>query len=316
MQNINNKVLSTSYLEWLESLKINPNYIIPRHYLDYLETIKTKPNLISQTLSDSEIQELRDTKYQLTEFDIYKYIYAHDYLINSLSCNNIKLTEGITKDTNKYNNILINLFYQNIPSEIISFYPISVIFSIKQKGNNITDLTNWDKYTLSLNKDLDNLGYMYDDLKRYKLFYRNYAGNSYTYYKFKQLIKLLLTEVYLYEYSSFTFTYEELVSFYQYYISNCPDPSSIKSIKELIESGEAKKVKYQCIKVMEPENINEHSISELKLYLIDVNKIGNFESAYDSLIEKHFYDFWNSDATNNNIDFMNVLKKTRKQKID
>jgi hypothetical protein len=142
MQNIRNSVLSQSYQNWIGSLKINPNYIIQKHYLDYLETIKTHPNLISNNLSDIEIQELRDTKYQLTEFDIYKYIYALDYLKDSLNCNKISFTEGITKDKNIYKNILLDLFYQNIPAEIINFYPISVVFGIKQSGRNIKDLTN------------------------------------------------------------------------------------------------------------------------------------------------------------------------------
>jgi hypothetical protein len=101
----------------------------------------------------------------------------------------------------------------------------------------------------------------------------------------------LLTEVYLYEFEGETFTYHELVSFYQGYINTFSYPLSMKSIKELIESGEAERVKYQCIKIMDPSDINESSISGLKIYLININKLGNFEAAYDSLIEKRFNDF-------------------------
>jgi len=190
MQFRNNSILSQSYLNWKDSLKINPNQIIAKHYLDYLEIIKTNSNLPSQNLSSAEIQELSNKKYNLSNFDIYKYIYAHDYLTESLSCSKIDLTAGITKDKNKYNNILIDLFYTNIPSELLSYYSIAVVFGLIQKGWRIKDLSNWDKYTLSLYTDYDDLGLMSKDIKAYKSTYKDYGGNSYTYYTFKQLIKL------------------------------------------------------------------------------------------------------------------------------
>lgn len=79
------------------------NSILSRHYSDYLETLDQKGRLFSQTLSDIEIQNLYHTKYNLTEFDIYKYITAIDHINDSLGCDKYNLTEGITSDKNKYN---------------------------------------------------------------------------------------------------------------------------------------------------------------------------------------------------------------------
>jgi len=99
------------------------NSILFKHYSDYmnLESIDNKKIIESQNLSAIAIQNLYDSKYKLTEFDIYKYVTAYDYITESLGCSNpkYKLTEGITKPENKYNNILIDLFYHNIPNLFI-----------------------------------------------------------------------------------------------------------------------------------------------------------------------------------------------------
>jgi hypothetical protein len=121
--------------------------ILKTHYLDYLEAIKTNKT-ISHNLNEIQIQELYDKKYDLTEFDIYKYITAYDHISESLGINKYTLTEGITSLKNRYNNILIDLFYHNIPSQIINHYSISEVFKIKQKGSETYDLTKWDLYNL------------------------------------------------------------------------------------------------------------------------------------------------------------------------
>ena len=168
--------------------------ILQRHYLNYLESINTNKKLISQTLSAIEIQNLYNKKYQLTEFDIYKYITAYDHIVNSMGCDKYKLTEGILSDKNKYNNILIDLYYQNISSQLIINYPISIIFSIKQDGDNIQDLTQndmdyWRSYFDYEACESDPLNYFYEELQLYKSIYKGYSGNSYTDYTFKRLVK-------------------------------------------------------------------------------------------------------------------------------
>ena len=236
------------------------NSIFKRHYLNYLEIKNNNKILTSQYLNDIEIKELYNKKYQLTEFDIYKYLTALDSIKDSLN-SNITLTEGIIYDKNIFNNILIDLYYHNVPHKIIYYYPISLVFGIKQIGQYIQDLSEkdinswkgnmyWNPYYL----DLDDINF-YQEIKTYQNDYSNYSGNSYTYYIFKQLIKLLLTEVYLYEYKSQILTYIELMNHYKFNLNNHPEPSNIKTITQLIESGDIKKIKYQCIKVSEPEDI-------------------------------------------------------------
>lgn len=259
------------------------------------------------------IQSLYDKKYNLTEFDIYKYVTAYDHITESLGCDKYNLTEGITKPENKYNNILIDLYYQNIPWKLTSEYSISEVFSLKQKGYKIQDLTNWDLYQLYLLQDTyDDVSYLYPNIKLYKKTYKNYSGNSFTYYIFKQLIKLFLTEVYLYKYNGNIFTYKELLEDYQPILLNYQDPSKFITITELIENKKITKIKYQCIKVMDPEDINNVTISGLKLYLIDVNKLRNFQESYDTLIEKSFGSFWDYDQELYNQEFSlknNNIKK-------
>src|SRR5258706_522624 len=182
------------------------NSILSRHYLQYLKTINLNGELFSQNLSDTEIKILSDPKYKLTEFDAYRYILALDYIKESLGCNKYQLTEGITKDKFKYNNILIDLFYHNISRKII------------------------------------------------------------------------------YNYKNNIFTHKELVDYFHLSIINHPEPFTLKSISDLLESGDIQKVKYQCIKILEPCDINYFPIAHLKIFLIDVNKINNLLESYDSLI--------------------------------
>jgi len=55
------------------------NSILSKYYINYIKTKKINHKLTSQSLSDLEIFSLYDKKYNLTEFDIYKYITAKDY---------------------------------------------------------------------------------------------------------------------------------------------------------------------------------------------------------------------------------------------
>lgn len=65
------------------------NSILSRHFLNYQEMISINNKIISTNFSDSEIAQLYDKKYHLSEFDIYKYITAYDFIEDSLSCNKI-----------------------------------------------------------------------------------------------------------------------------------------------------------------------------------------------------------------------------------
>lgn len=256
-------------------MQFTNNSILSRHYLEFLETINLNGDLLSQNLSDTEIQTLYNKEYKLNEFDIYKYITAYDYINESLGCDKYNLTEGITNNKYKYNNILVDLFYQNISQKIINNYPISVVFGIKQNGQEITDLTRADINKIRSSFDIeasecDHMNYYYQELQLYRSIFSNYAGNAYTYYIFKQLIKLFLNEVYLYKYKGNIYTHKELVNYFHLNIINHPEPFTLKSISESFESGEIEKVKYQCIKILEPCDINYFPIAHLKIFFIDI----------------------------------------------
>lgn len=88
-------------------IKFTNNSILSTHYINYLNTLEMNNNkLLSTNLTDSQISELYNKKYNLTEFEIYKYITALDYATDTLNCNKFSFTEGITSDKNKFNNIL------------------------------------------------------------------------------------------------------------------------------------------------------------------------------------------------------------------
>ena len=311
------------------------NSILSRHYKNYLEMLANNNNkLVSTNLTDLQIQNLYNKKYNLTEFEIYKYLISLEK-IDNLNCSKYNLTEGISENKNIYNNILIDLIYLNISDTISICIPISVVFSIKQVNQEIQDLTKYDLKNPKFfephfnNYNLDELTYIDPDTgenvmldykevwdneyNKYKTEYSSYAGNSYTYYVFKQLIKLLLTEVYLYKYNNNIFTYKELESEYnsslydgglEYqgehnndwdhktslayyggdlkigqikYKNKDPDPiPETIPMSQWMKENKIKKVKYQCIKVMDPHNIYSDTISDLKLYLIDISKFRDF----------------------------------------
>jgi len=228
------------------------NSILSKHYLDFSSLESTNNNnkkIVSQNLSDTEIKNLYDPKYSLTEFNIYKYVTALDYINESLGCDKYKLTEGIIHDKHKYDNILIDLFYHNVSEKVINDYPIGIVFNIKKVGRDIQDLTKTDinKYKNSRSVDMNFYGelssdnYFYQDMQLYRFQFSKYAGNSYTYYVFKQLTKLFLKEVYLYEYKGNIYTYKELIMEYHQDIMNYPDTNSVKSLSALIGSKEIKK---------------------------------------------------------------------------
>jgi hypothetical protein len=128
-------------------LKFTNNSTLSKHFLNYQESlIKNNNKLVSSNLSDTQITQLYDKKYNLSEFDIYRYITAYDYLIDSLGHSKYTLTEGITTNKNKYNNILVDLFYQSVIHKVISYYSTSIVFGIKKtnKGE-VTDLNRSEK---------------------------------------------------------------------------------------------------------------------------------------------------------------------------
>lgn len=129
-----------------------------------------------------------------------------------------------------------------------------------------------------------------------------------------------MTEVYLYKFNTHVFTYNELLNYYNIYYYKHQDPSSKKPITQWINDNEIVKIKYSCIKVGEPSDINYLPLSHLKLYLIDVSSfkntnnsfdilVGNFNEDWDkNLIEKSLSKFWDYDQELKNKIFLKENK--------
>jgi hypothetical protein len=106
------------------------NSILALHY-QLFNALSKENKLRSNNIPEQQVILMKNKKYNLSEFDIYKYISGYEFLRETLGMNKFKLTEGITLAKNKYRNILIDLLYFNIPSELINLYPLSIVFGIK-----------------------------------------------------------------------------------------------------------------------------------------------------------------------------------------
>ena len=117
--------------------------------------------LESSCITIKNLEDFNNPKYSITKLDIFKYITVleylfknnelnlaynlNPYLINKINNSNNLFVYNEILGTNKYNNILIDLYHQTIPSEIIDIYPIGIVFNLKlYKNNFIQDLTKTD----------------------------------------------------------------------------------------------------------------------------------------------------------------------------
>ena len=275
-------------------------------YYQLFITLNEKNRLKSNYINDQEILTMKQDKHKLSEFEMFKYIKAHDFLVESLGWKRYLLTEGINTPKNKYNNILVDLIYQNIPADIFNIYPLSIVFNIKWAGQEINNLTQSDlnKYKSTWEAD-DSFGqenYWYDEHQIYKQDHSNYAGNSYTYCTFCQLLKLLYDGVPLYKYNSKILTYNELIGHINSTIYNT-DPQKIETVLEMVEKGRIKILNYQCIKVITPDNLNYSQIMDIKLLLIEKNIKLDYLELIDTKTEKSFGSLWDCDLAALNNDF-------------
>lgn len=96
----------------------NKNKLIIKTYVEYIKQIEKNNNKIeSLSLTNKEIKLLQKEciKYNLTNFDIYKYVKVSD-LLWSKGKYNISLSSGINLNWNKFRNVLVDLYYQDIPN--------------------------------------------------------------------------------------------------------------------------------------------------------------------------------------------------------
>jgi len=261
----------------------NKNPYIKKAHQDYLdELLINKNKLKSIWISDKAIKALEDSRYNLTKFEIYKYIKSIEYL-RSRGKFTINLNEGIELNQNKFRNVLIDLFYQDIPDEVILETPISSLF--KFEHSKVEDPSiKIQPIEIKEVKDIKNN-------------YDSYFGNYNTYYIFKSLIELYIDEIWLYHYKDNIYNEKELLNvydkttkLYKTYGSNWLTLSKLDKI--LI------KLKYYLISVTDPEDININSLGELnlkfslpkekinyKFYSLPKNHLG-------SIKEYKLKDFW------------------------
>lgn len=95
---------------------LNKNKLIISAYQDFLLELENNKNkLKSISLTNKTIKSLKDKKYNLSNFDLYKLIQLTDFLwLNGVY--NINLSSGISLDWNKFKNVLVDSFYLDIPN--------------------------------------------------------------------------------------------------------------------------------------------------------------------------------------------------------
>lgn len=264
------------------------NIYIKKAYQEYLEELLINKNkLTSVLLTKNEIKALEQSKYDLTQFEIYLFIKNIDYLWSQGNYT-ITLREGITEDKNKFRNVLIDLYYQNINKEEVFNTPISFLFGFnyyKGKAQNI------DVMSLNLKKKNENKALL-DNIYIIKNIYKSYFGNYDTYAVLKQLIKIYLKTLNLYYYRGKVYNVLQLLNVYdlsnEYYTDYGVNWYAIsKKDPELVN------LKYKCISVEDPEDITSDSLSDIKINFI----LEDLNSKYVGIPEvnnKNFKlkDFW------------------------
>lgn len=240
----------------------NKNIYMQKAYQEYLDELsKNNYKLQSAILSPNELSFLFNSKYCLTEFEIYLYIKVLDYLfINKLNNNfPIDLSSGLTEDSNKYRNILVDLYYQNISNEFMFNISISNLF-----------------------------GFNYIDDKPQNL-YKSYTGDYTTYRTFKELVKIYLDNTTLYKYKGNIYNELQLPKVYEFPINLNKNYESNWFILSKYDSN-LFKLKYKCLSVLDPKDITINNLGDIKINFI----LQNLDTIYDSIYIVNFRlkDFW------------------------
>lgn len=238
---------------------INRNIYMQIAYQNYLDELSNNNyKLKSSSLSYLEFKLLHNSKYCLTQFEIYLYIKTLDYL-RSNNFYNINLSSGLTEDNNKFRNILVDLYYQNISDELIFNTSISNLFGIKIIDNKFQNI------------------------------YKSYVGNYETYLTFKELINIYLNDITLYKYKGNIYNEFQLKYKYEYLDNSYKKYDSNWFILSKYDSNLIK-LKYKCLSVEDPKDITLNNLGDLNIKLI----LQNLDPKYDSLYIINFKlkDFW------------------------
>lgn len=262
---------------------LNKNIYIQKTYKEYLENLNKNNNkLISQTLNDYQVETLRQSKYNLTQFEIYLFIKSLDYL-RSQNNEKINLIEGITEDKNLFRNVLVDLYYQNINDKEVFNTPITYLFGFNYYNNKPQNIE-----TLSLNLG-ENNNRLLDNIYFIKNTYKSYFGNYDTYVTLKELIKIYLNNINLYYYNGKLYNELQLIDIYdlnnEYYRDYGSKWFVISNLDPLL-----KRFNYNLLSIEDPSDITKDSLSEIKIKFTLQNIDNNYDLEYT--INFKLKDFW------------------------
>lgn len=123
--------------------------------------------LNSSYLTPKNLKDFSNPKYSITRLDIFKYITVleylfknnedslaynlNPYLINKKNNTNKLFVYNEILEVNTYKNILIDLFFLDIPNHVYKLIPLSVLLGETNNDNDIDELSEIEKLNLQDN---------------------------------------------------------------------------------------------------------------------------------------------------------------------
>ncbi len=126
-----------------------------------------KELLNSSYLTSQNLDDFNNPNYLLTNLDIFKYItvleylfknneqslayYLNPYLINKFNKNNYLFPYNEALEVNIYKNIIVDLYFLDIPIHVYNLIPLSVLLGEINNDNEIEELSELEKLNLQDN---------------------------------------------------------------------------------------------------------------------------------------------------------------------
>ena len=282
--------------------------------------------LQSSCLTSKNLEDFNNPNYNLSELDIYKYITVlnhlihnkdihlalalNPYLINNYKSNNHNnlsiLVYNEYLEANHYKNLIIDLYFLDIPSLIHSSIPLDVLW--KQ----IKDKTSLTYYSDEL-KEINQMGYGFE-----------YFGKENLSLLFPLYLKAFNNKITLYSYQDTYFTLSEILQRYsqdQFNNSNTNlknystlisnwDDLDLKLIKNILtkikkDTHSITQLNHQCVWITSPSQLSDHFLIDYSLHFDILNTIPNSSDlVFDTYSEVEFGDLIKS---NLNSPFMNYI---------
>jgi len=304
--------------------------------------------LKSSYLTSKNLEDFDNQNYNLTKLDVFKYItvleylaknreYVLAYILNPYLIDKFDNTRDLIflkyneiLEVNQYKNVIIDLFFLDIPELAYKSIPLNVLF------NQVKDKTEISPYSNEL-KELNKMGYGFEYFgnkatllffpEYYKAFYKNITLYSYK-NKYYTLSKILFeySKDKILEYSNDTRYSTMLSNKIENYSTlmikwdniDSKDLNLILNIyKDILEDTlSVKQLYYKCTDSISPLNYQEISNSFLSEYCLtyyfDNNRLGEYqvnevlEMVLSDLIESNlnsqFLSYFITYYRNNNIE--------------